>query len=298
MPNQSGPDRSRPRRSALYMPGSKPRALEKARGLPADALILDLEDAVLPAEKASARATVAEAVRARAYGRREVVIRINSLATEWGPDDLAMAAECRPDAILVPKVNAASILGDVELRLEGTGAEDIPLWAMIESPRGVLNIREIARSSPALACLVIGTNDLAAELRAADTTDRAALVPALATCIVAARANGLAVLDGVYNVIQDLDGLRAQCRQGRELGFDGKTLIHPGQLGTANEVFSPSAQEIDAARRILAAFEQAASAGQGVAVVDGRMVENLHAAGARRVLAQAEAIRALEAEFA
>ncbi len=298
MPNHSGPDQSRPRRSALYMPGSKPRALQKARGLPADALILDLEDAVVPAEKVAARATVAEAVHARAYGRREVVIRINSLGTAWGGDDLAMAADCRPDAILVPKVHAASSLGDVELRLKGTGAEGVPLWAMIESPLGVLNIREIARSSPALACLVIGTNDLAAELRAADTPERAALVPALASCILAARAHGLAILDGVYNVIQDLEGLRAQCRQGREMGFDGKTLIHPGQLATANEVFGPSAEDVEAARRLLAAFEQAKAAGHGVAVVDGRMVENLHAASARRVLAQVEAIRALEAEFA
>jgi citrate lyase beta subunit len=292
------PNRTRPRRSALYMPGSKPRALEKARGLAADVLILDLEDAVVPAEKAAARATVADAVRARAYGRREVVIRINGLETAWGDDDLVMAAECRPDAILIPKVDAVSSLGDVELRLKAAGAGDIPLWAMVESPQGVLRIREIARSSPSLACLVVGTNDLAAALRAIDTPDRAPLVPAMAGCILAARANGLAILDGVYNAFQDLEGLRAQCRQGREMGFDGKTLIHPGQLATANEIFGPSAEEIETARRLVAAFEQAEATGQGVAVVDGRMVENLHAASARRVLAQAEAIRALEAELA
>jgi (3S)-malyl-CoA thioesterase len=292
------PNQCRPRRSALYMPGSKPRALEKARGLAADVLILDLEDAVVPAEKAAARATVADAVRARAYGRREVVIRINGLETAWGDDDLAMAAECRPDAILIPKVDAVASLGDVELRLKAAGAGDIPLWAMVESPRGVLRIREIARSSPSLACLVVGTNDLAAALRAIDTPDRAPLIPSMAGCILAARANGLAILDGVYNAFQDLEGLRAQCRQGREMGFDGKTLIHPGQLATTNEIFGPSAEELETARRLVAAFEQAEATGQGIAVVDGRIVENLHAASARRVLAQAEAIRALEAELA
>ena len=291
-------DRFRPRRSALYMPGSKPRALEKARGLPADVLILDLEDAVIPAEKASARRIVAEAVRARAYGRREVVIRINGLETQWGDDDLAAAAECRPDAILVPKVSAVSDLGDVELRLKDTGGEDVALWAMIETPQGVLRIREIARSSPGLACLVTGTNDLAAELHAADTPDRAPVIPALAACLLAARANEIAILDGVYNAFRDLEGLRTECLQGRQMGFDGKTLIHPGQLAIANEVFGPSAAEIETARRHLAAFETAEAAGQGVGVVDGRIVENLHAVSARRVLAQAEAIRAQEAELA
>ncbi len=291
------PDQSRPRRSALYMPGSKPRALEKARGLAADVLILDLEDAVVPAEKPAARQTVAEAVRARAFGRREVVIRVNGLDTPWGADDLAMAADCRPDAILVPKVGAASALGDAEMRI-GTGAEPIPLWAMIETPQGVLHIREIVRSSPSLACLVMGTNDLAAELRAVQTPDRAPLLTALGTCVLAARAGGLAILDGVHNAFRDLDGLRTACRQGREMGFDGKTLIHPDQLAIANEVFGPSPEEIETAEKDLAAFAEAEAAGQGVAVVDGRIVENLHAATARRLLAQAEAIRAMEAELA
>ena len=290
-------DLSRPRRSALYMPGSKPRALEKARGLAADVLILDLEDAVIPAEKGAARQTVAEAVRARAFGRREVVVRVNGLETPWGADDLGMAAECRPDAILVPKVNSASTIGDAEMRLLAAGAATMPLWAMIETPRGVLRIREIARSSQSLACLVMGTNDLAAELRAAQTPDRGPLLTALGLCVLAARANELAILDGVHNAFRDLDGLRAVCRQGREMGFDGKTLIHPDQLAIANEVFGPSPDEIETARKHLAAFAEAEAAGQGVAVVDGRIVENLHAATARLLLAQAEAIRALEAEL-
>jgi citrate lyase beta subunit len=290
------PDQSRPRRSALYMPGSKPRALEKARGLAADVLILDLEDAVVPAEKAAARAAVAEAVRARAFGRREVVIRVNGLDTAWGADDLGMAAECRPDAVLIPKVSSASGLGDAEMRLLAAGAPPLPLWAMIETPRGVLRIREIARSSPSLACLVMGTNDLAAELRAAQTPDRAPLMTALSVCVLAARANELAILDGVHNAFRDLEGLRAACRQGRDMGFDGKTLIHPDQLAVANEVFGPSPDEIATAEKHVAAFAEAEAAGRGVAVVDGRIVENLHAAAARRLLAQAEAIRALETE--
>ena len=290
-------DQSRPRRSALYMPGSKPRALDKARGLAADVLILDLEDAVVPAEKDAARRAVADAVRARPFGRREVVVRVNGLDTPWGADDLGMAAECRPDAILVPKVNSGSSLGDAEMRLLAAGAPAIPLWAMIETPRGVLRIREIARSSPALACLVMGTNDLAADLRAAQTPDRGPLLTALGLCVLAARANELAILDGVHNALRDEEGLRAACRQGRDLGFDGKTLIHPDQLAVANEVFGPSPEEIETAEKHLAAFAKAEAAGQGVAVVDGRIVENLHAAAARRLLAQAEAIRALEAEL-
>ena len=280
------------------MPGSKPRALEKARGLAADVLILDLEDAVVPAEKAAARRTVAEAVAARPFGRREVVVRINGLDTPWGADDLAMAAECGPDAILVPKVDSASDLGDVELRIEGLERGTAALWAMIETPAGVMRIREIARSSPGLACLVMGTNDLAAELGAAQTPDRAPLITALQLCLLAARAEGLAILDGVLNAFRDLEGLRAACRQGRDMGFDGKTLIHPDQLAIANEVFGPSPEEIETARRHLEAFAEAEARGQGVAVVDGRIVENLHAAAARRLLARAEAIRALEAELA
>ncbi len=278
------------------MPGSKPRALEKARGLAADVLILDLEDAVIPAEKEAARTAVAEAVRAGGYGRREVVIRINGLDTPWGGDDLAAAAACGPDAILIPKVERAAMLGDAELRLERIG-RPVPLWAMIETPRGVLHADAIARASPWLACLVLGTNDLVAELRAVSTPDRAPLAVALQMTVLAARTHGLAVLDGVHNAFRDLEGLRAECRQGREMGFDGKTLIHPGQIDTANEVFGPTADEIDTARRHVAAFAEAEAAGQGVAVVDGRIVENLHVETARRILAEAEAIKAMEADL-
>ena len=287
---------SRPRRSALYMPGSKPRALEKARGLAADVLILDLEDAVIPAEKQAARQAVTDAVRAGGYGRREVVVRINGLDTPWGGDDLSAAADCGADAILIPKVDRASILGDAEMRLERAG-KPVPLWAMIETPRGVMHADAIANASPWLACLVLGTNDLAAELRAAATPDRGPLLTALQLAVLVARTHGLAVLDGVHNAFRDLDGLRAECRQGRDIGFDGKTLIHPGQIETANEVFGPTPDEIETARRHVAAFAEAEAAGQGVAVVDGRIVENLHVQTARRILAEADAIRAMEAEL-
>ena len=290
----------RPRRSALYMPGSKPRALEKARGLAADVLILDLEDAVIPAEKEAARTAVAQAVRAGGYGRREVVIRINGPDTPWGSDDLAAAAGCGADAILIPKVDRASILRDAETRLECAGYR-VPLWAMIETPQGVLHADAIAAAatgaSPWLTCLVLGTNDLAAELRVAATPDRAPLVTALQMTVLAARTHGLAVLDGVHNAFRDLEALRAECRQGRDMGFDGKTLIHPGQIDVANEVFGPTADEIETARRHLAAFAKAEAAGQGVAVVDGRIVENLHVETARRILAEADAIREMEAEL-
>jgi citrate lyase beta subunit len=279
------------------MPGSKPRALEKARGLAADVLILDLEDAVTPAEKETARRTVSDAVRAGGYGGREVVIRVNGLDTGWGAADLAMAAECRPDAVLVPKVGSPAVLEEVSARLGDAGAEAIPLWAMIETPQGVLGISAIARDAPGLACLVMGTNDLAAELGATQTPDRGPLATSLQLCLLAARANGLAILDGVHNAFRDLDGLRAACVQGREMGFDGKTLIHPDQLAVANEVFGPSAEAIALARKHLAAFEEAEAAGQGVAVVDGRIVENLHAAAARRLLAKADAIRILDADL-
>ena len=284
---------ARPRRSALYMPGSKQRALEKARELPADVLILDLEDAVTPAEKEAARSLVAEAVRARAFGRREVVIRVNGPETEWGAEDMAAAAACGPDAVLLPKVESAAQLSEAGARM--LGARSPALWSMIETPRGVLNADAIAGASPRLACLVMGTNDLAAELRAAPTPDRAPLAAALQMTVLAARAHGLAVLDGVHNAFRDLEGLRAECAQGRALGFDGKTLIHPGQIAVANEVFGPTAAELETARRHLEAFAAAEAAGQGVAVVDGRIVENLHVASARRLLAEAEAIRALEA---
>ncbi|HSF93397.1 MAG TPA: CoA ester lyase [Thermohalobaculum sp.] len=287
---------SRPRRSVLYMPGSKARALEKARSLPADALILDLEDAVGPSEKEAARAMIAEAVRARGFGAREVVIRINGLDTPWGAADLEMAAAAGPDAVLIPKVESAAMIQSVAGRLIELGAPDSTrIWAMMETPLGILRAGEIAASSHRLACLVMGTNDLVKDLRAAHTPDRTPVIAALGLCLLAARAHGQAVLDGVHNAIQDTDGLRASCIQGREMGFDGKTLIHPAQLAAANEVFSPSAAELDLARRYAAAFAEAEREGRGVTVVDGQLVENLHVENARRLIAMAEAIAALEA---
>ena len=289
---------ARPRRSVLYMPGSKARALEKARALAADVLILDLEDAVTPAEKASARGMVAAAVAQGGYGGREIVIRINGLDTEWGADDLAMAAVSGADAVLVPKVESAAMVADVESRLRAAGAPDsLAIWAMMETPLGMLNAAEIAGSSDRLACLVMGTNDLVKELAAAHTPDRLPVVTALGLCMLAARAHGQAILDGVYNAFKDEDGLRASCEQGKAMGFDGKTLIHPAQLGVTNEVFGPDADEIDVAERYVAAFAEAEAAGQGVAVVDGRIVENLHVETARALLSRAAAIAKLEAEL-
>ncbi len=284
---------TRPRRSVLYMPGSKARALEKARTLPADALILDLEDAVGPNEKTAARAMVAEAVAAGGFGPREVIVRINGLDTEWGAEDLDAACAAGPDAILAPKIETPEQLREIERRMEAAGApETCAIWAMMETPRGVLNAAAVAAATPRLACFVMGTNDLVKELRAEHTPDRLPMVPSLGICLLAARAWGLVCLDGVYNAYLDEEGLRAACVQGREFGFDGKTLIHPAQLAVANEAFSPSEEAVALARRHVAAYEQAIAEGKGLAVVDGRIVENLHVESARQLLAQAEAIAA------
>ena len=292
------PQMTRPRRSVLYMPGSRARALEKARSLPADGLILDLEDAVGIAEKEAARAQVANAVREGDFGRREVIVRINALDTSWGADDLEMAAFVKPDAILVPKVERAETVQQVAARLEALRAgSETQLWAMMETPLAMLNAPEIAASHPRLACLVMGTNDLVKELQAEDTETRQPVLTALGLCVLAARAYKLGILDGVYNAIKDEERLRVSCRQGREMGFDGKTLIHPSQIAVANEVFAPSEAELEQARRYVEAFEEAEAAGRGVAVVDGRLVENLHVENARRLLVQAEAIHALEADL-
>jgi citrate lyase beta subunit len=290
------PQSSRPRRSVLYMPGSRQRALEKARSLAADGLILDLEDAVGLAEKETARGLVAEAVRRRGYGRREVVVRINGLDTPWGAADLEMAAFAGPDAILVPKVENAESVQAVAARLATLGApERTQIWAMMETPLAMLKAPEIAASSPRLACMVMGTNDLVKELQAEHTETRTPVLTALGLCVLAARAYKLSILDGVYNAIQDEAHLRLSCQQGREMGFDGKTLIHPSQIAVTNEVFGPSASELDRARRYVAAFAEAERQGRGVAVVDGQLVENLHAENAGRLLAMAEAIAELEA---
>jgi citrate lyase beta subunit len=288
-----------PYRSVLYMPGSKPRALDKARTIPADALILDLEDAVIPEEKPRARELVVEAIRAGGYGARRLLLRINALDTEWGLDDLAAAAAAGPHAILLPKVERpADIQRAAELMAARGAPEHVRLWAMMETPRAVLNAAAIAAAHPRLEGFVMGTNDLAKDLGAAQTPDRAPLLTSLGICLLAARAEGLIAVDGVHNAFQDLEGLREACLQGRALGFDGKSLIHPDQVPVANAAFAPSAAELALAEAQVAAFEAAAARGEGVAVLNGRIVENLHVAVARRLLARAATIAALEDDLA
>lgn len=281
----------RPRRSVLYMPGSNARAMEKARNLPADALILDLEDAVAPDAKEMARAQVAAAVKAKGFGKREVAIRINALATAWGAADLAAAAEAGPDAILIPKVSSPRELAEIETRL---GDAKIALWAMVETPLAILNIATIAAAGGRLSCFVMGTNDLVKEFRGKHTQDRQNLSAALGLSVAAARAYGLGVIDGVYNDIGNADGFLQSCEQALSFGFDGKTLIHPSQIEPCNRVFAPSAEEVEAARKILAAFALPENKGKGAIALDGRMVELLHAEIARRTVALADAIAALE----
>jgi citrate lyase subunit beta/citryl-CoA lyase len=281
---------ARPRRSVLYMPGSNARALEKARGIAADALILDLEDAVAPDAKDVARSQVCEAVAAHGFGKREVIVRVNALSTPWGEADIAAANAARPDAILVPKVSTARDLEQIERRM---GGSDIALWAMIETPLAILNIAALAGAGGRLACFVMGTNDLIKELRGEHTPDRANLSAALGLSVAAARAHGLAAIDGVFNDIQDADGFARQCRQARSFGFDGKTLIHPSHVEPCNTVFAPSAEEVAAARQVIAAFDLPENKGKGAIKLDGRMVELLHAEIARRTVALAEAIEAL-----
>ncbi|MGE3619817.1 MAG: CoA ester lyase [Acidimicrobiia bacterium] len=286
----------RPRRSALYMPGANERALEKAAGLPADVLILDLEDAVAPDAKAEARDRVAAAAASGRYAPREVVIRVNGLGTEWYDDDVAAAAHAGPDGILVPKVGSPDDVARIEAALVAAGAPDSTrIWAMVETPIAMLQALDICRASERLAVLVMGTNDLAKELQAAHVPGRQPLLAGLGLALLGARAAGKVILDGVFNDIKDPEGFEAECRQGREMGFDGKTLIHPSQLEPCNRVFAPTEAELDSARRIIEAFEAAQAEGRGVVTVDGRMVENLHVDQARRALAQDEAIRTLEA---
>ncbi|RMD46765.1 MAG: CoA ester lyase [Alphaproteobacteria bacterium] len=289
----------RPFRSVLYIPGSKSRAIEKAAGLACDAIIFDLEDAVAPAEKAAAREAVARALVERDFGPRSLIVRINGLDTPWAEDDLAALGPARPEAILLPKVGRAGDIHELETLCERVdGLETARFWAMIETPAGVLRALEIAEASPRMAGFVMGTNDLEKELGARWRPDRLPMLGALSTALAAARAAGLVAVDGVYNAFRDTEGLRAECVQGRDLGFDGKTLIHPLQLPVANEVFAPDPEALDLARRQIAAFEEAEARGQGVAVLDGRIVENLHVATARRLLARAEAIARLEAALA
>jgi citrate lyase subunit beta/citryl-CoA lyase len=289
-------DALRPRRSVLYMPGANERALAKAEGLPADALILDLEDAVAPDAKAEARDRVGAAAASGRYGHREVTIRVNGIGTPWHDDDVRAAAAAGPAGVVVPKVESAAAVHRVGEALEAAGAPDrTAIWAMVETPLGVLHAAEVAAASERLAVLVMGTNDLAKELQAEHVPGRAPLLPGLGLALLAARAAGKVILDGVYNDIGDAAGFEAECVQGRRLGFDGKTLIHPSQLEPCNRVFAPAADEVDRARRIIEAFRQAEAEGRGVVTVDGRMVENLHVDQARRTLAQAAAIEALAA---
>ncbi len=289
------PADARPRRSVLYMPGSKARALEKARSLPADALILDLEDAVAPAEKPAARDMVRAAVLEGGFGEREVIIRINGLDTEWGAADLVAASEAGPDAILIPKVESVEMIAEVDARMTYHDAPvDTAIWSMIETPLGVLRAAEIA-AAPRMAGFVMGTNDLVKDLHAEHTPERLELAAALGWCLLAARAHGLVCVDGVFNAFRDTEGFRDACIQSRHYGFDGRTLIHPDQIAVANAVFGPTKLALDLARRYVEAFAEAQARGEGVAVVDGKIVENLHVENARRLIAQAEMIARLEA---
>lgn len=281
---------ARPLRSVLYIPGSKGRALDKARVLPADAIIFDLEDAVSVDEKEAARATLAGALATGGYGARMRIVRINGLDTEWGVDDAKAAKAMGADAILLPKVSTPA---DLDALADITG--DTPLWAMMETPLGMLNAAQIA-AHPRLQGMVMGTNDLAKELQTRFRPDRLPMMTGLGLCLLAAKAHGLAIVDGVYNAFKDDEGLAAECAQGRDMGFDGKTVIHPAQIAGANAAFSPSDEDVDLARRQIAAFEETEASGQGVAVVDGRIVENLHIVTARETLAKAEAIAALAEE--
>jgi len=282
----------RPRRSALYVPGSNARALAKAGTLPADVLIVDLEDAVAPGAKEEARRAAVEAIR-RGLGRAEVVLRVNALDTPWGAADLAAAAGSGADAVLLPKVEGADAVREAGRRLDAEGAPaSMSLWAMVETPRGVLHAEAVASSSPRLACLVAGTSDLTRDLRARHTPGRSEVLTSLSLLVLAARASGLAALDGVHLDLDDEAGFVAACRQGRDLGFDGKTLIHPRTVLAANLEFTPGDGELALAGRIIVAHAAAQAAGQGVVVVDGRLVEGLHVAEARRLLALAAAIEA------
>jgi citrate lyase subunit beta / citryl-CoA lyase len=285
-------DDLRPRRSVLYMPAANDRAIEKAQTIPADAIIFDLEDAVAPDAKPDARAKAVAAVQSGSYGNRELTIRCNGLDTQWGADDVAAAAGARPAAVVIPKVDSVEYVDRVAALLDESGATEVMIWPMIETPTAVFNVRAIA-AHPRVAVLVMGTNDLAKELRSPLVPSRHPLVPHLATALLAAREADKVILDGVYNDVKNPEGFEAECRQGMEMGFDGKTLIHPSQVEPANDIWAPSADDVEYAERVIAAFDEAVADGRGVVTVDGRMIENLHVDNARRVLATAQAIAAL-----
>ena len=287
----------RPRRSLLYMPGSNRRALEKARTLHADGLIFDLEDAVAPEGKESARAIVAAALAEGGYGGRDLVLRVNAIDTPWGHADLAAAATMPIDAVLLPKVENPDRVALTVSLLDAFGApETLAVWCMLETPLGILYAREIAAASPRLAALVLGTSDLTKDLHALPTRNRLPLITSVSLAILAARAHGLAILDGVHLDLSDDEGFAAACRQSRELGFDGKTLIHPKQIAAANAAFAPTPEEVEWSRRIIAAHSEAVAAGKGVVLVEGRLIENLHVENARRLLALADEIERLSGE--
>lgn len=287
-------DEMRPRRSVLYMPGANDKALEKAKTLPTDAIIFDTEDSVAPDMKAAAREKVAAAAQSGEYGSRELTIRVNSLETEWAADDLRSAAQAGPDGIVVPKVNSAADVAEVERIIEAAGVPDhTRIWAMLETPAAVERAVEIATSSERLAVLVMGTNDLAKELRAALVPGRAPLLWGLARCVNASRYAGKVILDGVYNDVRDPEGFAVEAAQGAQMGFDGKTLVHPSQVEPCNAAYSPTEEEVEHARHVIEAFEQGLAEGKGVITVDGRMIENLHVDNARRAIAIADAIAML-----
>ena len=284
---------ARPRRSCLYMPGANAKALEKAKSLAADVLIFDLEDSVAPDVKEEARAQVVAAVKGGGYGNREIIVRVNGLSMPWGRDDIAAACACAPNGILAPKIESGAQVAQLDAALTAAGlSKEATLWANIETPRAILNLADIAAAARTtrLACFVMGLNDLSKETRAQQKPGRAAFQAALSLAVMAARAEGLTAIDGVFNDIADACGFEAECRQALEFGYDGKTLIHPSQIETANTVFAPSAHEVARAQAVIAAFALPENAGKGVIKVDGRMTELLHLEEARRVVTVAEAI--------
>ena len=283
----------RPRRSALYMPAANERALEKAKTIATDAIIFDLEDAVSPDAKDLARAQAVAAVNSGEYGKRELTIRCNALATPWGHADVAAAAKACVSAVVIPKINSVAEVDEVSRALDAAGApKEMMIWAMIETPTAIMDCRAIA-AHPRVAVLVMGTNDLAKELRAAQVPGRAPLVPSLHMALLAAREADKVILDGVYNDIKNAEGFTTECVQGNNMGFDGKTLIHPDQVAIANDTWAPSAQDVDHARKVIAAFNEALAEGKGVVQLDGKMIENLHVANAERAIAIADAIAQL-----
>lgn len=293
------PKTNRPRRSVLYMPGSNARALEKARSLPADGLILDLEDAVAPDAKEEARKMVTEAIKAGGYGKREILLRVNGADTPWGAEDLVAAATSGADAVLLPKVGSGEQVREAEGVLKANGApESLAIWCMMETPLGILHAEEIAKASPRLGGFVMGTSDLTKDLQASHTPMRLPMLTSLGLCLLAARAYDLAIVDGVYLDLNDEEGFAAACQQGAELGFDGKTLIHPKQVGPANKIFAPSEDEIAFSHKVIDAHKAAAAEGKGVVVVDGKLIENLHVMNAERIVQMSEAIAEMEKEAA